>query len=200
MAEPRLSTEVVEHLLASPDATAQLFSVAYEELRAMASSRLKRLAAGQTLQATALVNEAYLRIAGPKERSWANRAHFFFVAGRAMRDILVEEARRKGSLKRGGDRHRVPIEFAGIEAEMPDEDILALHEALEKLEAEDPERARMVYLRYFAGLSAIECAEALEMSKVTFHRRWRLVWAWLKRELARSESPDAPEVESTESE
>ena len=187
MARVPLSTDVVDQLLASPDATAQLFSVAYQELRAMASARLQQLAAGQTLQATALVNEAYLRIAGPKERSWANRAHFFFVAGRAMRDILVEEARRKSSLKRGGGRRKVPIEFAGVEAVVPDDDILGLHDALEKLEREDPERARMVYLRYFAGLTAAECAQALEMPAATFQRRWRMVWAWLKRELSSRE-------------
>jgi RNA polymerase sigma factor (TIGR02999 family) len=141
---------------------------------------------GQTLQPTALVHEAFLRLVGredPGAPEWQNRGHFFFAAGRAMRDILVERAREKGRLKRGGGRRRVDLENLAVAAEAPGEDLLALDEALKQLEAEYPWESRIVTLRFFAGLTIEETAYALATPLRTIERDWRFARAWLHRAL-----------------
>lgn len=165
-------------------ASEELFPLVYDELRRMAAARMSRLPAGQTLQATALVHEAYLRVARTPDGSWEGRSQFLAAASRAMRNILVDAARRKASLKRGANFRRVELEFAGFVIEPPREDILAVDEALKILEREDPEKAQIVQLRYFIGLSVAETAEALGLSQTTVERRWRFIRAWLRRHLS----------------
>jgi RNA polymerase sigma factor (TIGR02999 family) len=171
-------------------AAAQLLPLIYTELRALAHARMAQLPPGQTLQPTALVHEAYLRLLGKQDLQLENRRHFFFVAARAMRDILVEHARAKAGPRRGGGRRRVPLEEdAGASEPLPDE-ILDLHEALAALEKEDPEKARIVELRYFAGMSTDEVARVLGVSERTLHRQWRFIKAWLKTHLDIPTEPD----------
>ncbi|HKK73191.1 MAG TPA: ECF-type sigma factor [Candidatus Krumholzibacteria bacterium] len=153
------------------------------ELRDLANARLARLPAGQTLQPTALVNEVWLRLADGGATEWEGRRHFYFVAARAMRDVLVEVARRKGAAKRGGERQRVTIDEAHLVIESPTDDIVALDRALERLEEIDAQGVQIVMLRFFTGLDVDETARALEVSKSTVERKWRFVRAWLKKEL-----------------
>jgi len=164
-------------------AAEKLLPLVYDELRKLAQARMAHLAPGQTLQPTALVHEAYMRIVGDADPGWDHRGHFFGAAAQAMRDILVEQARRRASLKRGGDRQRVDAEHAEPAIEAPTDDVLAVHEALERLEAEDPRKRRIINLRYFAGLSNEETAAAMGVSVGTIEREWRYIRAWLKREL-----------------
>jgi len=165
-------------------AAAELLPLVYNELRRLARSRMARLNPGQTLQPTALVHEAYLRVAGEMDPGWDGRGHFFAAAARAMRDILVDQARRRGSLKRGGDRGRVEASESDLAIEPPSEDVLALDEALKRLEAEDPRKGQIVNLRYFARFSNEETAAALGVSVKTIEREWRFIRAWLQRELS----------------
>ena len=144
---------------------------------------------GQTLQATALVHEAYLRLVGADEaRQWDSRGHFFAAAAEAMRRILVDNARRKQAEKHGGQRERLDLDAVDIAAQAPSDDLLALDEALAKLEAEDPTKAQVVKLRYFAGLSEEEAARALGISRATAHRHWHYAKVWLFRELRGTEA------------
>ena len=172
-----------------PHAAEQLLPVVYEELRRLAAQRLAEEKPGQTLQATALVHEAYLRLVaspgrepGESEQRWDSRGHFFAAAAEAMRRILIDQARRKGSGKRGGDRQRVELD-AGVLLASPNndpaEDLLALDEALQQFEREDPSKARLVKLRYFAGLTIEEAAQALGISVATAKRRWVYARSWL---------------------
>jgi RNA polymerase sigma factor (TIGR02999 family) len=161
----------------------ELLPVLYEELRALARARLAREAPGRTLQATALVHEAYLRLVGNQDPGWNGRAHFFGAAAQAMRRILVEEARRKKRTKRGGGRERVDLADVEIPVEPPVSDVLAVDEAVKKLEESDPRKAAIVSLRYFAGLTAEETARALEVSLGTVEREWRFIKVWLQEEL-----------------
>lgn len=166
---------------------ARLLPVVYHELRRLASSRLARTPEGNTLQPTALVHEAYLRLIGTGDPGWQGRGHFFGAAARAMRDILVEQTRRKARLKHGGDRERIDLDDAcGPQAEIapPTEDMVALDEALRRLEADDPRKGQIVNLRFFAGLTAEQTAEALGISLGTVEREWRYVKAWLYAELS----------------
>jgi RNA polymerase sigma factor (TIGR02999 family) len=172
------------------EAAAQLLPLVYDELRKLARARLARLPPGQTLQPTALVHEAYLRLLGKEDLRLEGRRHFFFAAARAMRDILVEQARSKAGPKRGGNRRRVELRENVAVVEPPVADVLALHEALAELEKEDPLKAQIVNLRYFTGLNAKEAAEVLGMSERTLHRHWRFLLAWLK---ARLDAPPDPE-------
>lgn len=162
-------------------ASAAVLPLVYEELRTLAHARMRKLPPGQTLQPTALVHEAYLRIA-ERPQGFEGRAEFFFVAARAMKDILVDEARRKAALKRGGDRVRVGSDAlsdvaAGIAA--PVEDMLNLDRVLERLEVEDAVGHKLVMLRYFTGLTMPEIAEATGMSLSRAERKWRFTRAWL---------------------
>lgn len=164
-------------------AAVRLLPLVYDELRKLAAARMVKTPPGQTLQPTALVHEAYLRVVGDADSRFAGRRHFFFAAARAMRDILVEQARRRASLKRGGDRKRVEFVESGVAIEPPSDDVIGLAEALKKLETEEPENAEIVNLRYFAGLTTDETADVLGISTATVERKWRFARAWLRREL-----------------
>jgi RNA polymerase sigma factor (TIGR02999 family) len=157
----------------------RLLPLVYDELRALAAARLSREAPGQTLQATALVHEAYLRVVGG-EPGWNSRGHFFAAAAEAMRRILVENARRKQSLKHGGDRVRQELEAESLSAPQPREDLLALDVALSELASRNRQAADLVQLRYFAGLTLPEAADALGISPRTAGRLWAYARAWLR--------------------
>jgi RNA polymerase sigma factor (TIGR02999 family) len=172
-----------------PHAAEQLLSLVYDELRQLAAQRLAQEKSGQTLQATALVHEAYLRLVDTDQaQQWNSRGHFFAAAAEAMRRILVEQARRKGRQKRGGDWRRWDVQFSEPAAEGPDVDLVAVDEALTELAREHPEKAELVKLRYFAGMTLAEAAAALGISTATADRRWRYARAWLTRRLR---PPDA---------
>ena len=165
-------------------AASDLLPLVYAELRRLAQASLAREAPGQTLQPTALVHEAYLRIAGDSRVTWEGRQHFFFAAARAMREILVEQARRKGGPKQGGDRHRQELDDACAVLEPPSYDVLAVHEALQELEEHDPIEAQIVLLRYFTGLTMDETAAVLRIPERTLDRHWRYIRAWLMKRLS----------------
>lgn len=158
-----------------------LFPLVYEELRRIAASRLSGEAGVQTLQPTALVHEAWLQLSGKNDRIWDNRAHFFGAAANAMRRILIDKARRKARLKHGGDQIRFDIHELEIGVLGSDESVLLVNEALEKLERESPEQARIVVLKFFGGLSNEEAAEHLGMSERTVRREWTCAKARLFR-------------------
>jgi len=158
----------------------------YDELRKLARHYMGRERAGQTLQATALVNEVYLRLMKEKNPVWQNRAHFCAIAASAMREILVERARARAAAKRGGSRVRVSFENALSAKADASVDFLALHEALNRLVVLDPELARIVELRFFGGLTVEEAAEVLGASPATIKRAWSMAKSWLKRELETS--------------
>ena len=162
---------------------AELLPVVYAELRRLAAALAGRLPPGQTLQPTALVHEAYLRLVGDQDPGWSGRRHFFGAAARAMRDILVEQARRKGAHKHGGGAHRVELTEGLAIIEPPADDVLAVDEAIQQLQADKPHLAEIAMLRYFAGLSAAETAAVLGMSASTLARQWRFARAWLVRRL-----------------
>jgi len=161
----------------------ELIPIVYEELKAIARSKLGQINPGQTLQATALVNEAYLRLSGSKT-DWSGRAHFFGAAARAMRNVLVDELRNKQARKRGGDRQRVVLDESAARADGPSFDLLALDEALQKLEEVDRQQYDVVMLRYFAGLGIDETARALGVAPATVDRHWSFARAWLHREMS----------------
>jgi RNA polymerase sigma factor (TIGR02999 family) len=165
-------------------AAADLLPLVYAELRQLARARLAREAPGQTLTATALVHEAYLRIAGDSQVTWEGRQHFFFTAARAMRQILVEQARRKAGPKHGGGRRRQELDDCCAVLNPPSDDVLAVHEALAELEQRDPLEAQIVLLRYFTGLTIAETAAVLGMAERTLDRHWRYIRAWLMKKLS----------------
>jgi RNA polymerase sigma factor (TIGR02999 family) len=169
-------------------ALAALMPVVYDELRRLAASYLRRERPGQTLQATALVHDLYLRLVKDEQLSWQNRAHFFGIAARSMRHILVERARTRSAAKRGGSRVRVTLDAGLVASESRSVDLEALDEALIRLAALDSGLAHLVDVRFFGGLSIEEAAEALGISPATVKRRWALAKAWLARELG----PDGP--------
>jgi RNA polymerase sigma factor (TIGR02999 family) len=177
-----------------PHAAADLLPLVYEELRRLARHKLAQEKAGQTLQATALVHEAYLRlVGGEREAHWNSRGHFFAAAAEAMRRILVENARRKRSFKHGGDRSRQDMADIQLAAPEPQEDLLALDEAMNRLAATDRAAADVVQLRYFAGLTLPEAAQALGISPRTAGRLWAFARAWLRREVEGAlDSPEKP--------
>jgi RNA polymerase sigma factor (TIGR02999 family) len=163
-----------------PSAAEQLLPLVYDELRKLAATRLAREKQGQTLQATALVHEAYLRLVDvDKAQHWISRGHFFAAAAEAMRRILVDKARRKQRPKHGGQRQRVELDDAVLTDDRADQ-LLSLHAALEKLEAESPEKAQLVKLRYFAGLSHQEAAQAMAISRATADRHWAYAKVFLR--------------------
>jgi RNA polymerase sigma factor (TIGR02999 family) len=161
-----------------PQAAAELLPLVYDELRKVAAGQLAQERPGQTLQATALVHEAYLRLVGGAE-SWENRRHFFAAAAEAMRRILIERARRQRRLRHGGGRRRVEFDADQMPIETPSLDLLALDEALDQLAAEAPQKAELVKLRYFAGLGEQEAADVLGISRATAARHWAYARAWL---------------------
>ena len=160
-----------------PHAAGQLWPLVYGELRRLAGAQLARETPGQTLDATALVHEAYLRLAC--DQAFVNRRHFFAAAAEAMRRILVENARRKGREKHGGGRRRERADLDTLHAGGPAEELLALHEALERVAADDPLKARLVELRFFAGLTLAQAADCLDISLSSADRAWRYARAWL---------------------
>jgi RNA polymerase sigma factor (TIGR02999 family) len=167
-----------------PHAAEQLLPLVYDELRKLAARKLAGEAPGQTLQATALVHEAYLRLVGAeKSQSWDNRGHFFAAAAEAMRRILIDNARRKGSLKHGGARERVSLESVDLVSLASPDELLAIDDALAKLASEDPDAAQLVKLRYFVGLSVEEAAGMMGLSRTSAYERWTYARAWLHYEL-----------------
>ncbi len=195
MAEDRagMVTQVLRAASAGdPRAANELLPLVYSELRRLAVARMAKTPPGNTLQPTALVHEAYIRLVGSEEPpTWNSRGHFFAAAAMAMRQILVEQARRKSSLKRGGEFQKVDIDADELAIEPPSEDILALDEALRRLEEQDPRKARIVMLRYFAGLTMEETAAALGISVPTAERDWRFVKALLHSQLSNRECDTA---------
>jgi len=169
-------------------AAAQLVELLYVELRKLARARLAKRTPGQTIQATELVHEAYLRVAGRKEHGWDGRGHFFFAAARAMRDIMIERGRKKKAVRHGGALVRVEI-AENLLVEFPDREVEALDRALGHLEERFPDHHRVVMLRYFAGLTGEETADVLGLSRRTQTRRWEFARSWLRRELGAADSP-----------
>ena len=175
-----------------PQAAGQLLPLVYDELRKLAAQRLAGEKSAQTLQATALVHEAYVRLVGVEvERAWNSRGHFFAAAAEAMRRILVEAARRKQRVRHGGGRTRVDLDEACPLAEPVPVDLLALDEALSRLAALEPVRAELVKLRFFAGLTMPEAALALGISLATAERYWTFARAWLRAEVGDADTPPA---------
>lgn len=167
-----------------PAAAEELLPFVYEELRKLAAQRLAREKSGQTLQATALVHDVYLRLVGAeKAQPWSSRGHFFAAAAEAMRRILIESARRKQRLRHGGGRKRVDLD-SQIQIEAEHDDLIALDEALERLAAQQPEAAAVVKLRYFGGLTIDQVAQALNISVRTANRHWAYARAWLYEQLS----------------
>lgn len=169
----------------------QLLPLVYDELRKLAAARLAKEKPGQTLQATALVHEAYARLVGADEvQKWDSRGHFFAAAAEAIRRILIEQARRKAGPKAGGDRRRVRLSDAALEVGGADWDLLDLNEALDRLEAEDPRSAKLVKLRFFAGLTRKEAVQALDISTATADNDWAYAKGWLLVQLSDKTDPD----------
>jgi len=187
----------VTHILSAieqgdPSAAEQLLPLVYEELRKLAAQKLAQEKPGQTLQATALVHEAYLRLVDTEQaQHWNGRTHFFRAAAEAMRRILVDCARRKHSQKRGGAWRQVDLEGVAEVVVDPSDDLVAVHETLELLAHHDPLKAELVKLRYFAGLSVEEAADLLGISRATADRYWRYAKTWLYCALTRQSTPDA---------
>ena len=183
----------VTHILSQiesgdPSAAEQLLPLVYDELRKLAAARMAQESPGQTLQATALVHEAYVRLVGGQhDQGWDNRGHFFAAAAESMRRILVEQAIRKKSLRQGGDRARLELSDDAIGLPVDDAEVdrvLAVHEALTELEAESPRKAQLVKLRFFTGMTLEEAADALAVSVPTAKRDWATARVWLYRKLA----------------
>ena len=177
--------EAITHILyaieaGDPQAAEKLLPLVYDELRKLAAAKLANEAPGQTLQATALVHEAWLKLAGPYQAAWRGRAHFFGAAAEAMRRILIDNSRRKASQKRGAERLREELHDS-IQVRAPAAEILAVHDALDALAMEDPTAAEVVKLRYFVGMTIAEIADALNLSPRTADRHWAFARAWLKR-------------------
>ena len=168
-----------------PSAAEQLLPLVYDELRKLAAAKLAQEKPGQTLQATALVHEAYLKLVsgGENELSWENRGHFFAAAAEAMRRILVDQARRKSTQKAGGGHHRVEFSLVDVALRDRQPDMLVLNETLARLEAMDPRAAQLVKLRFFVGMSIEETAKILALSEKTVQRDWEFARVWLEREL-----------------
>jgi RNA polymerase sigma factor (TIGR02999 family) len=179
--EPEEVTQILDAVRAGdPQAADKLLPLVYHELRTLAAQKMASEAPGQTLQPTALVHEAWLKLAGSNRQQWRGRSHFFGAAAEAMRRILIDRARRKSSLKRGQDLPLEELHESRIELSLPQDEILAVHEALDALAAEDATAAEVVKLRYFVGMTIPEIAEALEISPRSADRHWVFARAWLK--------------------
>jgi RNA polymerase sigma factor (TIGR02999 family) len=173
-----------------PAAAAELLPLVYDELRKLAASRMAKECPGQTLQPTALVHEAYLRLVGGQyHQDWNGRGHFFAAAAEAMRRILIDTARRKQAAVHGGDRERVDLDRAEAVADLPPDRLLAFDDALDRLGRHDPIAAQLVQLKYFAGLSVEQAADAAGLSRATAYRHWTFARAWLVCQLADDGEP-----------
>ena len=172
-------------------AAGRLLAIVYDELRSLAASKMAHERPGHTLQPTALVHEAWLKLGGDSQPAWQNRRHFFAAAAEAMRRVLITNARRRHAARRGAAAEHVDLDAPGIEiaAPVPDDDLLRVHEALDRLAAEDPDKAELVKLRYFVGLSIKDAAELLGISKRSADREWAYARAWLGRELRKMREP-----------
>jgi RNA polymerase sigma factor (TIGR02999 family) len=180
---PEIMNDITRVLQQMGDGTSaaseELLPLVYDELRRLAGIRMARESAGQTLQPTALVHEAWLQLVGSGARNWQNRAHFFGAAADAMRRILIDKARRKSRLKHGGGQSRLNIDAVELAQTTPDDNLLLINEAVEALGKEDPEQARVVVLKFFAGLTNEEAAESLGVSERTARRQWECAKAWI---------------------
>ena len=178
-----------------PSAADQLLPLVYDELRALAHQRLAKEPPGQSIQTTVLVHEAYLRLVGDQDLRWANRAHFFAAAAKAIRRILVDRARKRRAVKHGGGRARVSLDQLEVTCDdtgpIGPEDFVALDEALDRLDRIDPRKAQIVMLRYFAGLTIEDTAQALGLSRTTIKDQWQFARAWLYREMTRHDGRKA---------
>ena len=186
-------TRILEAVQQGDSAAAKdLLPIVYEELRRLARSKMAQQAAGHTLQPTALVHEAWLRLVGSERTEWHGRSHFFAAAAEAMRHILVDSARRKRRAKHGGGQERLDVDEVEISAGTDGEKILLVHEALEKLAMEDPVRAEVVKLHYFVGLTHSESAEILQISEKTVRRHWNYARVWLFQTIQSADQPSSP--------
>ena len=176
-------TRILQSMDSDPNTAGALLPLVYDELRKLAAHKMANEAAGHTLQPTALVHEAWLRLAGSEQQTWQNRAHFFAAAAEAMRRILIDNARRKRAIRHGGAQERVDLATVEIAVAVKDDQLLAVHDALEKLAAEDKQMAELVKLRFFIGLTNNEAAEILQVSEPTVERWWAFARAWLYREI-----------------
>ena len=185
----KVTTLLNEAAAGDAQASADLLPLVYEQLRALAGRKMRQEAPEQTLQATALVHEAYLRLVDTtKVQLWESKWHFFAAAAESMRRILIDNARRRGRLKRGGGQARVDLDRLELTIDGPSDELLALDEALTQLAAEHPDKARLVNLRYFGGLTLVEAAQALGISGTTADRHWAYARAWLYRYMSSDES------------
>jgi RNA polymerase sigma factor (TIGR02999 family) len=198
LTDPHLITQVLQAVARNePMAAEELLPLVYDELRRLARARLDRVGPGQTLQATALVHEAWLRVVGDDDPGWDCRAHFFGAAAKAMRNILVEEWRKKSSLRRGGERVRLDEELFGrLGHETPVQEMLILEEALGRLEAFDALKAKVVELRFFTGLTMREVAEVLNLPLTRVEQEWRFARSWLQNEVDAFEPAAGDELEA----
>ena len=178
-----------------PHSAEKLLPLVYEELRRMAAHRMARQPAGHTLQATALVHEAFLRLVGDPSRTWQDRRHFFACAAEAMRHILVDRARRRAALRHGGDHVRLSLDDVVIAADAAADNVIAVHEALAQLAEHDPSAAELVRLRFFGGFTFAQAAELLDVSERTAKRLWAYARAWLYEEIRRAENARHAEPE-----
>ncbi|HTD65389.1 MAG TPA: ECF-type sigma factor [Candidatus Limnocylindria bacterium] len=182
-------TQILHRLETSDgNAAAELLPLVYDELRKLARAKMSNELPDHTLQATALVHEAYLRLVGNEPQPWANRAHFFAAAAEAMRRILIDHARRRRAARHGGGHEHVPLDDLLIAAPADEDELIAVHEALEKLAERDVAKAELVKLKYFAGLTTEEAAGILGLSEPTAKRHWAYARAWLFREIRRAQS------------
>lgn len=195
--EPKAVTRILTAVgHGNEEAAAQLWDLVYGELRELASRKMARIPPGQTLQPTALVHEAYIRLLGSEETQWENRAHFFGAAARAMRNILVDRARKRGRIKHGGGLRRIPISEVEPADETETVDLLALDEALTRLDKHDRRMCEMTMLRFFAGLTIEDTSRALGVSTATVERDWSYARAWLFREMNRGGQQEKPHDQS----
>ena len=177
------ATQILDRVVEGDPKAAELLPLVYEELRKLAAAKMAQQSPGQTLQLTALVHEAYLRLTGGVRDKWQDRAHFFRAAAEAMRCILIENARRRSCWKRGGQLERVELEGLELATDTPPDTLLVVHEALQRLETEDAAKAELVRLRFFLGLTNAEAAKVLGLSEPTVKRYWSFSRAWLLREV-----------------
>lgn len=191
---PQTLTAALDAVASGQQPAAELLPLVYHELRRLAQAQLSSLPRGATLQATALVHDAFIRLVGERDPGWNGRGHFFAAAANAIRQILVDEARRKAALKRAGDRRRVALDAAALAVAAPCSDALVLDDFLTALEGVDPLKARIAMLRIYAGLSREETAAALQMTARTVDREWRSIKARLAQELGRGAAVTSDEA------